>query len=59
MILMPMNGSSAQVSLPMDTLAIAEATNKHTPTGGVVRPMTRFSTHIRENWIGSMPSATA
>lgn len=36
-----------------------EATNKQTPTGGVVRPIIRFNTAITAKWMGSTSTAKA
>ena len=40
------NGKPALLTFPMDTLPILDATNKQTPTGGVVKPIIRFNTAI-------------
>ena len=41
------------------TLATPQATYKFTPTGGVNRPMARFTIMTTPRWIRSMPSAWA
>jgi hypothetical protein len=37
-------GRPALLTFPMEVFPILEATNKHTPTGGVVSPMIKFRT---------------
>ncbi|MNZ72889.1 hypothetical protein D3C78_912800 [compost metagenome] len=37
----------------------AEVTNRLRPTGGVIRPISMFTTMMMPRWIGSMPSCTA
>ena len=39
------------------TFPISDATNKHTPTGGVVSPITKFKTAINPKFIGSTPTS--
>jgi hypothetical protein len=49
-------GMFALEILLMEIFPMLEATKRHTPTGGVVRPIMRFSTAIMEKWIGSIPT---
>ena len=37
----------------------AEVTNRLRPTGGVIRPISMFTTMMMPRWIGSIPSSTA
>jgi hypothetical protein len=43
----------------MEILAIPHATNRSRPTGGVIRPMAKFTTMIKPKWIGFTPTALA
>ena len=43
------NGITAFVALASEIFAIELVMNKHTPTGGDVRPITRFKTHMTPN----------
>lgn len=47
------------LTLVMDVLPMLEATNRQTPTGGVVSPIIKFSTAITEKCIGSTPTVMA
>ena len=40
------NGNPERLTFPIGVLPILEATNKQTPTGGVVSPMIKFNTAI-------------
>ena len=46
-------------SFVIDTLEMLEATNRSTPTGGVMHPMARFVVMITPKNTGSIPSLTA
>ncbi len=37
----------------------ADVTNRFSPTGGVIRPISMFTTMMTPRWIGSIPSSTA
>ena len=43
----------------MEVFPILEATNKHTPTGGVVRPMIKLRTAITVKCMGSTSTSIA
>ena len=58
-ILIPKKGSPALLTFPIEVLPILDATNKHTPTGGVVRPMIKFRTAITVKCIGSTSTSIA
>ena len=53
------NGNPARLTFPMGVLPILEATNKQTPTGGVVRPMIKFRTAITVKCMGSTSTSIA
>lgn len=53
------NGNPALLTLAMDTFPMLDEMNKHTPTGGVVKPMMRFKTAITAKWIGSISTEMA
>ena len=48
-------GSMALVICSSFISPMAHAMKRHTPTGGVVRPITRLSTIITPKWRGSTP----
>ena len=52
-------GSVAMLTLPIEIFPMPEVMNRHTPTGGVVKPMIRFSTAMTANWTGSTPTLIA
>ena len=58
-ILIPKKGSPALLTFPIEVLPMLDATNKHTPTGGVVRPMIKFRTAITVKCIGSTSTSIA
>ena len=49
-------GKIALLKLETETFVIPEVTNKATPTGGVIKPITRFKDTITPKWTGSIPS---
>lgn len=52
-------GSPALLTFPIGVLPILEATNRQTPTGGVVNPMIKFNTAITVKWMGSTSTSMA
>lgn len=52
-------GNPALLTAPMDTFPILDATKRHTPTGGVVKPIIKFKTAITAKWTGSTPTTRA
>ena len=53
------NGNPERLTFPIGVLPILDATNKQTPTGGVVRPMIKFNTAITVKWMGSTSTSMA
>ncbi|CRZ82490.1 Uncharacterised protein [Vibrio cholerae] len=55
----PTQGSAALTTFIIDILATPEVTNRFKPTGGVIMPISMFTTIMMPRWIGSMPNAIA
>ena len=53
------NGKPALLTFAMETFPILEATNRQTPTGGVVKPMIKFKTAITAKCMGSTSTEIA
>jgi len=49
------NGQIALVNASSESLLILQATNRHAPTGGVIKAKFSESTMIIPKWIGSIP----
>ena len=49
------NGQIALVSCSRESLLMPQATNRHAPTGGVIKARLRESTMIMPKWIGWIP----
>ena len=49
------SGNNGLMTFSILVLAIPIPTNKTDPTGGVHKPIQRFSTMMIPNWIGSIP----
>ena len=56
---MARNGNAARTTPIIDMLATPAVTNKFKPTGGVIIPISIFTTIIIPRWIGSIPSSIA
>ena len=53
------HGSAAFTTFIIDIFATPAVTNKLSPTGGVIMPISIFTTIMMPRWIGSIPSAIA
>ena len=49
------NGMTAFVAFSMEIFPMEHPTKRADPTGGVVRPIARFSISMIPNWMGSIP----
>ena len=53
------NGNAARTTLIMGIPATPEVTKRFNPTGGVIIPISIFTTMMIPRWIGSIPNSIA
>src|SRR3546814_14057775 len=53
------HGKAARTTCRIGIPVIPEVTNRLSPTGGVIMPISMFTTMMMPRWIGSMPSFMA
>lgn len=55
----PRNGNAARTTRIIGIPATPEVTKRFKPTGGVIIPISMFTTMMTPRWIGSIPSYVA